>query len=276
MSPHDALIDAVQQHYNTASFDYESRRLRHESPVEYAMTLRYLDRWIAPASVVADIGVGVGHYARHLAQRQCRLHLVDIAERLLQAATEQLAATGFKPQIIGATTASATDLQALPEHAFDAVLMLGPLYHLCDLEDRRRAVREAHRLLQPGGVLFTAGINRIAYFKQRLLLRPERISDLRAFHRDLLQHGNLDPDHTPRIGFAHLTTAAEFRELFREAFEEALLAGVESFTSHHQGQFRDLAEADREAWLELVEATATTPEGLSSMEHFLFVGHAKP
>ena len=92
----------------------------------------------------------------------------------------------------------------------------------------------------------------------------------------MLQHGNLDPDHTPRVGFAHLTTVVEFRELFHEAFEEALLAGVESFTSRHQGQFRDLPEADRQAWLALVEATATTPEGLGSTEHFLFVGHAKP
>lgn len=158
MPRHDAIIDTVQRHYNAALFEYETRRLHGESPVEYAMTLRYLDRWIAAGSVVADIGVGVGHYARHLAQRQCRLHLVDIAERLLQAATEQLAAAGFKQQIIGVTTASATDLQALSDHAFDAVLMLGPLYHLCDLEDRRRAVREAHRLLKPGGVLFAAGI----------------------------------------------------------------------------------------------------------------------
>lgn len=276
MARHDATIDEVRHHYNASSFDYEARRLSDESPVEYAMTLRYLDHWIAEGSVVADIGVGVGHYARHLTQRQCQIHLVDIAERLLNAATAQLTAAGLEHQIIGVTLASATDLRELADNTFDAVLMLGPLYHLCILEDRHRAVREAHRMLKPGGVLFAAGINRVAYLKKRLRLKPEGVSALGDFHRAYLENGNLDPDHAPLIGFAHLTTVSEFRELFREAFNEVLLAGVESFTGHYQDQLYDLQEDDCQAWLELVEATAATPEGLGSTEHFLFVGQKKP
>jgi S-adenosylmethionine-dependent methyltransferase len=276
MSRNDAMIDAVRHHYNTSIFDYEDRRLNEEGPVEYAMTLRYLDHWIAAGSVVADIGVGVGHYARHLAQRQCQIHLVDIAERLLNAATAQLTAAGLEPQIIGVTLASATDLRELADNTFDAVLMLGPLYHLCTLEDRHRAVREAQRMLKPGGVLFAAGINRVAYLKERLRLKPEGVSALGDFHRGYLEHGNLDPDHAPPMGFAHLTTVAEFRALFHDAFDEVLLAGVESFTGHHQKHLHDLPEADRQAWLELVAATAATAEGLGSTEHFLFVGRKKP
>jgi 2-polyprenyl-3-methyl-5-hydroxy-6-metoxy-1,4-benzoquinol methylase len=134
MARHDPTIDGVRHHYNASSFDYEARRLSEESPVEYALTLRYLDHWIAGGSVVADIGVGVGHYARHLGRRQCYIHLVDIAERLLNAATEQLTAAGLEHQIIGVTPASATDLRELVDNTFDAVLMLGPLYHLCHLD----------------------------------------------------------------------------------------------------------------------------------------------
>lgn len=85
---HDS--DVVRHVYNTTTFDYETRRLPEESPVEYALPLRWLDRWIAEGAVVADIGVGVGHYALHLAQRACTIHLVDIAERLLQTARARL------------------------------------------------------------------------------------------------------------------------------------------------------------------------------------------
>jgi SAM-dependent methyltransferase len=41
-------------------------------------------------------------------------------------------------------------------------LLLGPLYHLTRREDRLRALREAHRVLRPGGVLFAAAISRYA------------------------------------------------------------------------------------------------------------------
>src|SRR5262249_27236243 len=42
------------------------------------------------------------------------------------------------------------------------VLLLGPLYHLTEREDRLQALREAHRVLEPGGLLFAAPVDRFA------------------------------------------------------------------------------------------------------------------
>ena len=42
---------------------------------------------------------------------------------------------------------------------FDAVLLMGPLYHLPEEADRVRAVEAALNLLKPGGILFAAFIN---------------------------------------------------------------------------------------------------------------------
>jgi SAM-dependent methyltransferase len=44
----------------------------------------------------------------------------------------------------------------------DAVVLFGPLYHLTDRNDRVQALREAHRVLRPGGVLLAAAISRFA------------------------------------------------------------------------------------------------------------------
>lgn len=44
----------------------------------------------------------------------------------------------------------------------DAVLLLGPLYHLVKREDRLRALGEAGRVLKAGGVAIVAGISRFA------------------------------------------------------------------------------------------------------------------
>ena len=94
----------------------------------------------------------------------CRLQLADVSQRLPDAAAARLESAGLGSQVMGVSLRSATDLGPIPSGSFDAVLLLDPLYHLLELADRRRAVREAARLLRPGGCLYAAAINRLPYF----------------------------------------------------------------------------------------------------------------
>ena|SRR5258708_35166385 len=48
----------------------------------------------------------------------------------------------------------------LPDASADAVLLLGPLYHLAKRTERTAAIREAARVLRPGGPLYAAAISR--------------------------------------------------------------------------------------------------------------------
>ncbi len=260
------------QHYSQSVFDFEVTRLTELCPVEFAVTKRMLDRWIPAGASVAEVGVGVGHYSQHLASRGCRIHLIDVSRRLLDAARARLQQGGLDAQVLGADLLSATDLGAIAADSFDAVLLLGPLYHLREPAERRRAVSEAARLLKPGGVLYAAGINRLPYFRDLLRESPQEAAARRAFHQKFLRDGNLDPDHAPPLGFGHLSTVAEFRELFQEQCEQLLLMGVESFTAAWQTNLHGLAPEQAEAWIDLVEQTGVTPEGLGASDHFLFVG----
>ena len=150
--------------------------------------------------------------------------------------------------------------------------MLGPLYHLCSLEERRQALGEAQRILRPGGVIFAAGINRLAYLRDILRRNAGHAANHRAFYQAFLQTGNLDPSVAPGIGYAHLTTVAEFRDLLTAMFAETAMIGLESFTSGLQEPINKCSPAEREAWIDLAEQTAATPEGLAAADHFLFVG----
>jgi SAM-dependent methyltransferase len=260
------------EHYSQAAFDFEAKRLPELCPVEFETTKRMLDRWIPDGARVAEIGVGVGHYSEHLAARGCRIHLIDIAQRLLDAAVERLQRSGLGAQIAGVNRLSATDLATIEGGAFDAVLLLGPLYHLRQLSDRERAVSESARALNAGGLLYAAAINCLPYFRELLREQPGTVVERRDFHPQFLEDGNVDPDHAPPLGFAHLTTVEEFRELFTGGFEPVALIGVESFTSAWQPVLHTLPADQAQAWLDLVEQTGVTPEGLGQADHFLFVG----
>jgi ubiquinone/menaquinone biosynthesis C-methylase UbiE len=87
------------------------------------------------------------------------VHLLDpvslhVEQALLAART---AGTALAGAVVG-------DARRLPyaDASADAALLLGPLYHLTDRADRVMALREAHRVLRPGGRIAAAAISRFA------------------------------------------------------------------------------------------------------------------
>jgi SAM-dependent methyltransferase len=262
----------VARHYNETAFEAERGRLPQDCPVELAVTRRWLGRVAKAGDVAAEIGVGGGHYTEFLARMGCRLHLVDVSARLLDAAEEKLRQAGLEERVAGRHHLSGARLEGLPSESVDLALLMGPLYHLQSLTERQSSVRESARILKRGGTLFAAGINRLSYLRDLLRLKFAPVSERVAFHQQYLRDGNLDPEHAPPIGYAHLTTAADFLALFEGRFEAVALLGVESFTTPCQKLFSDLPAAEAELWLDLVEETGQTPEGIGQSDHFLFVG----
>lgn len=107
-------------------------------------------RFIPPASRIADVGGGPGTHAAHLAGQGHDVALIDPVPRHVEAA----AAAGVDA-LLG-------EARVLPfdEQSFDVVLLMGPLYHLFDREERVAALREARRVLRPGGRLLAEVITR--------------------------------------------------------------------------------------------------------------------
>jgi ubiquinone/menaquinone biosynthesis C-methylase UbiE len=75
----------------------------------------------------------------------------------------------------------AADARALPfsDDSFDAVLLLGPLYHLGEAGERLQALREARRICRPGSLVFAAAISRFAGLLDAV--RTGRLSDEQVF-----------------------------------------------------------------------------------------------
>lgn len=143
------------------SYDEEGRLARASGALEFARVQELIGRFLAPPPrVVLDVGGGPGRYACWLAARGYEVHLLDPVPRHVE---QGRAASAAQPEHPLASVTEG-DARALPYEAesADAVLLMGPLYHLPERAQRLAALGEAHRVLKPGSILVAQAINRFA------------------------------------------------------------------------------------------------------------------
>jgi ubiquinone/menaquinone biosynthesis C-methylase UbiE len=129
--------------------------------LEFARTQVLLERHLPAApSVVVDVGGGPGRYAIWLAESGYDVHLLDPVPLHIDQAR---AASHGRPgrQLASAELGDARSLR-FPDESVDAVLLLGPIYHLPERADRLQALAEARRVCRRGGVIIAAAISRFA------------------------------------------------------------------------------------------------------------------
>jgi ubiquinone/menaquinone biosynthesis C-methylase UbiE len=164
------LDPRIVEYYQRAP---EEERLK-QGPfiLEELRTREIIERFAGrPPGTVLDVGGAAGAYALWLADAGYTVHLLDAVPRLVSEA-ERRSAGRSRPL----ASCRVGDARALTfgDQSADIVLLLGPLYHLTEADDRARALSEVRRVLKPGGRLFAAGISRWA-------------SALDGVSRDLLQ-----------------------------------------------------------------------------------------
>jgi SAM-dependent methyltransferase len=106
-----------------------------------------------PPARVLDVGGATGVHARWLAADGYAVRVVDPVPLHVSHAAS-----------IPGVEAVEGDARRLdePAGAYDAVMLLGPLYHLPERVERVAALREAARVAVPGGVVAAATISRFA------------------------------------------------------------------------------------------------------------------
>lgn len=253
------------------SSDVEVDRLEHGiGAVEFERTKELIARFLPLGSAVADVGGAAGHYAEWLVEEEHRVELVDPVPRHLELARGRAG----EPPRFGVHLA---DARALPfeDEAFDAVLLLGPLYHLGELHDRAQAVREAARVCRPGGVVLAAAISRSAFLLD--CVRLGSILDDRVFAnvRDELRTGRRVPEDRRTAAFPdayfHLPHELEC-ELTADGLIVQGIYGIEG----PGALFPDLDELwrdpdARERVLEVARVTESDPHLIVVSSHLLGV-----
>ena len=138
----------------------EADRLQRGSGrIEFARTQEIVSRYLPPApAVIFDIGGGPGVYACWLARLGHEVHLIDPVPLHVEQARQASAQQPDAP-IASCIVGDARHLDRA-DASVDVALLLGPLYHLTERSDRITALREAARIVRPGGVVLAVGISR--------------------------------------------------------------------------------------------------------------------
>ncbi len=241
------------------------------SRIEFARTKELLERHLpeVPARVL-DVGGGPGAYAMWLADRGYEVTLVDPVPMHV---SEAAARSTRSAHPFTAGLGDARDLEQT-DGTFDVALLFGPLYHLPDRNERRRALSEAARVVRPGGIIAAAAISRFASILDGMVNGYLSDPRFRAIVEDDLRVGI----HRNPTGNAEYFTTAYFHhpdELTAELVDAGLIVdalyGIEG-----PGWLRpELWEeaGGRDAILRVARAVESEPTMIGVSAHLLAVAH---
>jgi S-adenosylmethionine-dependent methyltransferase len=259
----------VEKFYNeNAQDEWERLGIRHRA--EYENTFRALTEFLPPApAAIIDIGGGPGRYSIALAKQGYRVTLVDLAQGNLDLAKQKAAEAGVELEAF--VHANALDLKAFPEASFDAALLMGPLYHLHQLEERRAALRQAFRLLKPEGRIFAAVITRFASFRDAAVNGYTYVTDDPAYGEKLLNAGIHDNgEGFTDAYFAHPDEVIPLGE--SAGFTTLRLMGCEGLLAGHEAYVNSLTGKDHQVWLDFNYRFAQEPSLFGASDHLLYIG----
>lgn len=267
----DDLRD-IAAYYNNDPERENSRLERHQ--LEYDLTWRYLAQYLPAQGDILEIGAATGRYTLGLAKRGYQITAVDMSENLLEMARGRVQEEGLEKQV-SFIHADARDLNKITKQDFDAVLLMGPLYHLVEEMERKMALKEAADRLKKGGILFAAFISRFGIMGDLVRNMPYWIEN-EAEVQNILDIGK-NPDHIPGSGFrGYFAKISEITPLLEATgFETLTIAGVEPAISSDDESYNRLEGRQRQLWLDLLHKISTEPSIIGASRHILYIGSRK-
>lgn len=192
-------VTAVEHHHVEAGrfvrwYD-EMARSRFANAFAYgrAKIDRLLDGCLAalqPGARVLDVGCGTGEYVLRAGKLGFSAYGVEPAEAMRNVAIEKNPGSTI---LDGVATAL-----PFPDDTFDLVICIEVLRYL-HRSDNRQALREMHRVLKPGGIMFLTTVNRYAldgfylHYRLRRLLQANRVSTSLP-HCEFTTPGDIDKE----------------------------------------------------------------------------------
>lgn len=264
-------IQTVKDYYDeNAQMEWE--RLE-QHPFEFIFTRHMLEKYIRPGDRVLDIGGGPGRYSIHFAEMGCDVTLVDLSKGNVALAKQKASERGVK---LSAFAANCLELDRLPIGEFDHVLLMGPLYHLKEDADRKKAVEQALHCLKTGGNLYASFILDFAgiiydlknggYVEQDFAEGTQSAQLI----TDILEGKDYTGPSFCSSRFSHQDNILPFMAQF--PLEKLHLFGQEGILSVNELELMKRSEGEISCWIQIAKRLLEVPELLALSEHAMYIG----
>ncbi|WP_350343174.1 methyltransferase domain-containing protein [Proteinivorax tanatarense] len=265
------MVKEVEEFYDSSA-NYEWERL-NKHKIEFEITKRYLDRYIQKGAKILDVGGGPGRYSIYLAQQGHDVTLLDLSSNNISLAKQKAEERGVS--LSNYIHGNVLDLSKLQDQSYDVVLCMGPMYHLTEEGDRKRAIRECLKKLKKDGSIFVAFISAYAPIIDLLKNYPEELENYGedALLRYLQDGKNIVSDSNPGFTTAYFEKPDKI-ELFMGKFglNKQVIAAIEGLAAQSEPKLNNLSKEAFDKWVNLIFHTSTDPLTWASCEHLLYIG----
>ncbi|MBT4504846.1 MAG: methyltransferase domain-containing protein [Gemmatimonadetes bacterium] len=261
-------MDELIEHYTNANEDERLVR-QNITKVEYDTTLHILSDYISTAEKITEFGAATGRYSLHFAKQGLQVIAVELAPDQVSILNNKAAEFDANIEIV---QGDVREVSFIESGSQDAVLILGPLYHIQQAQDRHRVMHEAHRILKSGGVVAVAYISRhfvAGIFAQRFphLVTAEVLSQL---HNEGTVNSTL-ADRFYRVGY--FSTPEEIESFVIDTgFDIADHVATDGFGRYIAQAVNAFGEDQYEVWLKYHLKICRERTLLGSSNHGLVIG----
>ena len=240
---------------------------------EYEMTMKILTKYMPEKGTVLDLGGASGAYAFPLAEMGYNVYLADLSEDLINIAKEK-ASKIANCNVLSCDVVNATDLSRYADGSFDAVLFMGPLYHLLEETERNAAVKEVYRVLKKVGIVFAAFIPYLSGsigIAERLVYHPGQVD--RENLKKVFETGKFV--NAVKEGFQEgfYATSDYIEKLFADnGYVKKVIRSIRGFAYNKEDFFSNVRPDMKEDVIELIETTSEMKEIVEMCGHAMYVG----
>jgi 2-polyprenyl-3-methyl-5-hydroxy-6-metoxy-1,4-benzoquinol methylase len=260
-------VTEVREYYD-GSPAAEWERLEKNLP-EFEITRRFIERYIKPGDTALDVGGGPGRYSLHLAKLGCEVTLADLSQGNVDFAMNKAREQGLN---IRGIRADARYIDREAEGEYDHVLVMGPMYHLLEPEDRGRAMTACLSKLKPGGLVYVSFISIFAGFIYWMKYAPELLLDPgeEYFINRFLEDKDYAGPAFTQAYFSRWRDTPGFMGQF--GLEKLHLFGQEGITAPCGENILASSPDSIKRWLDISEKVCERENLLCFAEHYMYIG----
>ena len=163
MAQKDRREEIVKEYYN--NFKEDERFSAPHRKVEFITTVNYIEKFAKKGDKILELGAGTGAYSVYLAKKGYKVDSVEISEHNL----EMLRINTEKLPNVTVREGDAVELGMYTDDLFDMTLSLGPMFHIFNEKDMKKAIHEAVRVTKPGGLIIFSYLTNDSVFARYMV-----------------------------------------------------------------------------------------------------------